>query len=43
MAIATVGVVGRHNSGKTTFLLSLLPVLVARGLRVGYSNAVATP
>ena len=27
---------GRHNSGKTTFLLSLLPLLVARGLRVGY-------
>ncbi len=32
----TVSVVGRHNSGKTTFLLGLLPLLVARGLRVGY-------
>ena len=30
ITIATVGVVGRHNSGKTTFLLSLLPLLVAR-------------
>lgn len=34
--VATVGVVGRHNSGKTTFLLGLLPILVGRGLRVGY-------
>jgi molybdopterin-guanine dinucleotide biosynthesis protein B len=32
----TVSVVGRHNSGKTTFLLALLPILVGRGLRVGY-------
>lgn len=31
-----LGFIGRHNSGKTTFLLSLLPILVARGLRVGY-------
>jgi molybdopterin-guanine dinucleotide biosynthesis protein MobB len=31
-----VSVVGRHNSGKTTFLLALLPILVARGLRVGF-------
>lgn len=34
--IPTVSVVGRHNSGKTTFLVALLPILVARGLRVGY-------
>lgn len=32
----TVSVVGKHNSGKTTFLLALLPILVGRGLRVGY-------
>ena len=35
-AVPTVSVVGRHNSGKTTFLLALLPLLIARGLRVGY-------
>lgn len=35
-AVPTVSVVGRHNSGKTTFLISLLPLLIARGLRVGY-------
>ena len=35
-AVPVVGVVGRHNSGKTTFLLTLLPLLVSRGLRVGY-------
>lgn len=35
-ALRTVSVVGRHDSGKTTFLLALLPVLVDRGLRVGY-------
>jgi molybdopterin-guanine dinucleotide biosynthesis adapter protein len=35
-ALRTVSVVGRHDSGKTTFLLALLPVLVRRGLRVGY-------
>lgn len=35
-SVPTVSVVGRHNSGKTTFLLGLLPILVARGLRVGY-------
>ena len=34
--VPTVSVVGRHNSGKTTFLLALLPILVGRGLRVGY-------
>jgi molybdopterin-guanine dinucleotide biosynthesis protein MobB len=31
-----VAVVGRHNSGKTTLLLAVLPLLVARGIRVGY-------
>ena len=31
-----VSVVGRHNSGKTTFLVALLPILVTRGLRIGY-------
>ena len=31
-----VAFVGRHNSGKTTLLLAVLPLLVARGLRVGY-------
>ncbi len=35
-ALRTVSVVGRHDSGKTTFLLALLPILVGRGLRVGY-------
>ncbi len=35
-ALPRVGFIGRHNSGKTTFLVSLLPILVARGLRVGY-------
>lgn len=34
--VPTISVVGRHNSGKTTFLLALLPILVRRGLRVGY-------
>lgn len=34
--VPTVAVVGKHNSGKTTFLLALIPILVARGLRVGY-------
>jgi molybdopterin-guanine dinucleotide biosynthesis protein MobB len=31
-----IAFVGRHNSGKTTLLLGVLPLLVARGLRVGY-------
>jgi len=31
-----IAFVGRHNSGKTTILLAVLPLLVARGLRVGY-------
>lgn len=34
--VPTVSVVGRHDSGKTTFLLALLPILVQGGLRVGY-------
>jgi len=34
--VPTIAVVGKHNSGKTTFLLSLIPILVGRGLRVGY-------
>jgi len=31
-----IAFVGRHNSGKTTLLLAVLPLLVAKGLRVGY-------
>jgi len=31
-----VAFVGRHNSGKTTLLLAVLPLLVAKGIRVGY-------
>jgi molybdopterin-guanine dinucleotide biosynthesis protein B len=31
-----IAFVGRHNSGKTTLLLAVLPLLVGRGLRVGY-------
>ena len=31
-----IAFVGRHNSGKTTLLLAVLPILVGRGLRVGY-------
>ncbi|MEA2660493.1 MAG: molybdopterin-guanine dinucleotide biosynthesis adapter protein, partial [Chloroflexota bacterium] len=31
-----VAFVGRHNSGKTTLLVAVLPLLVARGIRVGY-------
>jgi len=31
-----IAFVGRHNSGKTTLLLAVLPLLVARHLRVGY-------
>lgn len=34
--VPAVAVVGKHNSGKTTFLLALIPILVGRGLRVGY-------
>lgn len=31
-----IAFVGRHNSGKTTLLLAVLPLLAASGLRVGY-------
>jgi molybdopterin-guanine dinucleotide biosynthesis protein MobB len=31
-----IAFVGRHNSGKTTLLLAVLPLLVAKGLRLGY-------
>lgn len=31
-----IAFVGRHNSGKTTLLLAVLPLLTAEGLRVGY-------
>ena len=31
-----IAFVGRHNSGKTTLLRAVLPLLVRRGLRVGY-------
>jgi len=31
-----IAFVGRHNSGKTTLLLAVLPLLVAKDLRVGY-------
>ena len=31
-----IAFVGRHNSGKTTFLLAVLPLLAARGVRLGY-------
>ena len=31
-----VAFVGRHNSGKTTLLLAVLPLLAGRGVRVGY-------
>ena len=36
MTAPRIAFVGRHNSGKTTLLLAVLPLLVARGLRVGY-------
>lgn len=36
MKAPRVAFVGRHNSGKTTLLLAVLPLLVARGIRVGY-------
>jgi hypothetical protein len=42
-ATATVGVVGRPKGGTSTFLLGLLPLFVARGLRVGYRRALAAP
>jgi molybdopterin-guanine dinucleotide biosynthesis protein MobB len=31
-----IAFVGRHNGGKTTFLVKVLPFLVADGIRVGY-------
>ena len=31
-----IAFVGRHNSGKTTLLLGVLPLLAGAGLRVGY-------
>jgi molybdopterin-guanine dinucleotide biosynthesis adapter protein len=31
-----IAFVGRHNSGKTTLLLAVLPLLVVKGIRVGY-------
>ena len=36
MKAPRIAFVGRHNSGKTTLLLAVLPLLVAKGLRVGY-------
>ena len=36
MKAPRIAFVGRHDSGKTTLLLAVLPLLVARGLRVGY-------
>ena len=36
MKAPRIAFVGRHNSGKTTLLLAVLPLLVARGLRVGF-------
>ncbi len=36
MTVPQIAFVGRHNSGKTTFLLRVLPLLAAGGLRVGY-------
>lgn len=36
MKAPRIAFVGRHNSGKTTLLLGVLPLLVAKGLRVGY-------
>ena len=36
MKAPRIAFVGRHNSGKTTLLLAVLPLLVAKGIRVGY-------
>ena len=36
MKAPRIAFVGRHNSGKTTLLLAVLPLLVARGLRIGF-------
>ncbi len=36
MKAPRIAFVGRHDSGKTTLLLAVLPLLVAKGIRVGY-------
>ncbi|MCA1831504.1 MAG: molybdopterin-guanine dinucleotide biosynthesis protein B [Actinobacteria bacterium] len=36
MKAPRIAFVGRHNSGKTTLLLAVLPLLVAKGIRTGY-------
>ena len=36
MKAPRIAFVGRHNSGKTTILTAVLPLLVAKGIRVGY-------
>lgn len=36
VSVPRIGFVGRHDSGKTTLLLAVLPLLAARGLRLGY-------
>ena len=36
MKAPRIAFVGRHNSGKTTLLVAVLPLIVARGIRVGY-------
>ena len=36
MKALRIAFVGRHNSGKTTLLVAVLPLIVARGIRVGY-------
>ncbi|MFN2520082.1 MAG: molybdopterin-guanine dinucleotide biosynthesis protein B [Candidatus Limnocylindria bacterium] len=36
LTVPAIAFVGRHDSGKTTFLLALLPLLRSRSLRVGY-------
>ena len=36
MKAPRIAFVGRHNSGKTTLLVGVLPLIVARGIRVGY-------
>ena len=36
MKAPRIAFVGRHNSGKTTLLTAVLPLLVAKGIRVGY-------
>ena len=36
MKAPRIAFVGRHNGGKTTLLVAVLPLLVAEGIRVGY-------